>query len=199
MAYNDWKAEKFSREEEKALVLAMHQGDEDARNRLVLSQAGVIHRCVLSYLPSNHQDFDDMVQLVTIHLLRKAHLFQLHHGVMFYAWAKRVAISKICNHYRSRKLHASPTLMEAIDDYAIEHRSSDREAVDTEEAWSVVLAWLEDHPDCWEKRIVMDRLSGKSLRAIGTELRMSYESVRNRWTEMAQRARDNLFPEFNDA
>lgn len=201
MAYANWKAEKFTREEEAVLVKQMLDGDIEARNRLLQSQAGVIHAIATQYARRSpalsRKGTADLVNTAVVQILRKCHLFDPSRGFRFSTWVAAVArsvIGKILTYELQRHQAINTDIPDTIPDDAIDGRLQ----VDDDDNWQRVAAWLERQPDSVGKRIVMERLSGKTLLQLRMEMKMSSESARTRWLDLVARARNELFPELND-
>ncbi len=105
----------LSQSDEKALFLRARQGDEEARQKLILHNLRLVSHIVRKYY-STAQDPEDLVSIGTIGLVKAVDTFHVENGAKFATYAAKCVQNEILMHFRSQKKHASEvSLNETID------------------------------------------------------------------------------------
>ena len=102
-------------EEEREAFLKAAQGDEDARQKLILHNLRLVSHIVRKYY-STAQDPEDLVSIGTIGLVKAVDTFHVENGAKFATYAAKCVQNEILMHFRSQKKHATEvSLNETID------------------------------------------------------------------------------------
>ena len=92
--------------EEKEFFLRARQGDEEARQKLILHNLRLVSHIVRKYY-STAQDPEDLVSIGTIGLVKAVDTFHVENGAKFATYAAKCVQNEILMHFRSQKKHAS--------------------------------------------------------------------------------------------
>ena len=102
-------------EEERECFLRASDGDEDARQKLILHNLRLVSHIVRKYY-STAPDPEDLVSIGTIGLIKAVDTFNIHNGAKFATYAAKCIQNEILMHFRSRKKLASEvSINETID------------------------------------------------------------------------------------
>ena len=105
----------MKKEEEEAAFARMKDGDEDARQQLILHNLRLVSHIVRKYYSAS-PDQEDLVSIGTIGLVKAVDSFNSENGARFATYAARCIQNEILMHFRSRKKHASEvSINETID------------------------------------------------------------------------------------
>ncbi len=105
----------LSAEEERAAFLKAAQGDEDARQKLILHNLRLVSHIVRKYY-STAQNPEDLVSIGTIGLVKAVDTFHVENGAKFATYAAKCVQNEILMHFRAQKKHADEvSLNETID------------------------------------------------------------------------------------
>lgn len=105
----------LSAEEEKAAFRKAAQGDEDARQKLILHNLRLVSHIVRKYY-SSAQNPEDLVSIGTIGLVKAVDTFHVENGAKFATYAAKCVQNEILMHFRAQKKHtAEVSLNETID------------------------------------------------------------------------------------
>ena len=103
-----------SDEEQKCFLLA-EQGDEEARQKLILHNLRLVSHIVRKYY-STAQDPEDLVSIGTIGLIKAVDSFNIHNGARFATYGAKCIQNEILMHFRSKKKQAGEiSINETID------------------------------------------------------------------------------------
>lgn len=101
-------------EERKCFTLAA-EGDEDARQKLILHNLRLVSHIVRKYYASA-QNSEDLVSIGTIGLVKAVDTFRVENGARFATYASKCIQNEILMHFRSqKKLSAEISINETID------------------------------------------------------------------------------------
>ena len=101
--------------EERDCFLRAEQGDEDARQRLILHNLRLVSHIVRKYYASA-KNSEDLVSIGTIGLIKAVDSFNIHNGARFATYAAKCIQNEILMHFRSqKKLSAEVSINETID------------------------------------------------------------------------------------
>lgn len=102
-------------EEEQACFLLAEQGNEEARQKLILHNLRLVSHIVRKYY-SGAQDPEDLVSIGTVGLVKAVDTFNVHNGARFATYAAKCIQNEILMYFRSRKKLASEiSIHETID------------------------------------------------------------------------------------
>ncbi|MBR2721767.1 MAG: RNA polymerase sporulation sigma factor SigK [Clostridia bacterium] len=102
-------------EEERKCFLLAEQGDEEARQKLILHNLRLVSHIVRKYY-STAQEPEDLVSIGTIGLIKAVDTFNIHNGARFATYAAKCIQNEILMHFRSRKKLANEiSINETID------------------------------------------------------------------------------------
>ncbi len=103
-----------SEEEQKCFLLA-EQGDEEARQKLILHNLRLVSHIVRKYY-STAQDPEDLVSIGTIGLIKAVDSFNIHNGARFATYGAKCIQNEILMHFRAKKKQAGEiSINETID------------------------------------------------------------------------------------
>ena len=102
-------------EEERQAFLQAGQGDEAARQKLILHNLRLVSHIVRKYY-STAQNPEDLVSIGTIGLVKAVDTFHVENGAKFATYAAKCVQNEILMHFRSQKKHLTEvSLNETID------------------------------------------------------------------------------------
>ena len=102
-------------EEEQKCFLKMAEGDEDARQRLILHNLRLVAHIVRKYYASARSP-EDLVSIGTIGLVKAVDTFRPENGARFATYASKCIQNEILMHFRSQKKFAAEiSINETID------------------------------------------------------------------------------------
>ena len=105
----------MKKEEEEAAFARMKDGDEDARQALILHNLRLVSHIVRKYY-SAAPDQEDLISIGTIGLVKAVDSFCPENGARFATYAARCIQNEILMHFRARKKHTSEvSINETID------------------------------------------------------------------------------------
>ncbi len=105
----------LGREEETACFLAAAEGDDKARERLILHNLRLVAHIVRKYYPSA-KDQEDLISIGSIGLIKAVDSFRVENGARFATYAAKCIQNEILMYFRSqKKLCAEVSLGETID------------------------------------------------------------------------------------
>ncbi len=105
----------MKKEEEEAAFSRMKNGDEEARQKLILHNLRLVSHIVRKYYSSS-PDQEDLISIGTIGLVKAVDSFNCENGARFATYAARCIQNEILMHFRSRKKHTSEvSINETID------------------------------------------------------------------------------------
>ena len=105
----------LSQAEERACFLAAEQGDEEARQRLILHNLRLVSHIVRKYY-SGAKNAEDLISIGTIGLCKAVDSFNVHNGAKFATYAAKCIQNEILMNFRSqKKLAAEVSINETID------------------------------------------------------------------------------------
>ncbi|MBQ7335003.1 MAG: RNA polymerase sporulation sigma factor SigK [Clostridia bacterium] len=105
----------LSDEEEKNCFLLAEQGDEEARQKLILHNLRLVSHMVRKYY-STARNPEDLVSIGTIGLIKAVDTFNIHNGARFATYAAKCIQNEILMYFRSQKKLASEvSINETID------------------------------------------------------------------------------------
>ncbi len=105
----------LSAEDEKEAFRKAAQGDEDARQKLILHNLRLVSHIVRKYY-STAQNPEDLVSIGTIGLVKAVDTFHVENGAKFATYAAKCVQNEILMHFRAQKKHtAEVSLNETID------------------------------------------------------------------------------------
>lgn len=105
----------LSAEEEQSCFLLAEEGDEEARQRLILHNLRLVSHIVRKYY-SSAQDPEDLVSIGTVGLVKAVDTFNVHNGARFATYAAKCIQNEILMYFRSRrKLASEISIHETID------------------------------------------------------------------------------------
>ena len=105
----------LSAEEERAAFLQAREGDESARERLILHNLRLVSHIVRKYYGS-HRDAEDLVSIGTIGLVKAVDTFKTESGTRFATYGARCIQNEILMYFRAQKKRAGEvSLGETID------------------------------------------------------------------------------------
>ena len=101
--------------EEEAAFRAARQGDEEARQRLILHNLRLVSHMVRKYY-ATAKNQEDLVSIGTIGLVKAVDSFKIDNGARFATYAAKCIQNEILMHFRSqKKLGAEVSMNETID------------------------------------------------------------------------------------
>lgn len=101
--------------EEHEYFLRAEQGDEDARQKLILHNLRLVAHIVRKYY-STARNPEDLVSIGTIGLVKAVDTFCIKNGARFATYASKCIQNEILMHFRSqKKLSAEVSINETID------------------------------------------------------------------------------------
>ena len=101
--------------EETECFKRMEEGDEKARQKLILHNLRLVSHIVRKYYASSKSQ-DDLVSIGTIGLIKAVDSFKISNGARFATYAARCIQNEILMHFRAqKKLCAEVSLSETID------------------------------------------------------------------------------------
>ena len=105
----------MKKEEEEAAFARMKEGDEEARQKLILHNLRLVSHIVRKYYSAS-SDQEDLISIGTIGLVKAVDSFSPENGARFATYAARCIQNEILMHFRSRKKHTSEvSINETID------------------------------------------------------------------------------------
>ena len=105
----------LSADEEKEAFLKAAQGDEDARQKLILHNLRLVSHIVRKYY-ATAQNPEDLVSIGTIGLVKAVDTFHVENGAKFATYAAKCVQNEILMHFRAQKKYAAEvSLNETID------------------------------------------------------------------------------------
>lgn len=105
----------LSPEEEHNAFVRAAQGDENARQKLILHNLRLVSHIVRKYYSSS-PDQEDLVSIGSIGLVKAVDSFKLSNGTRFATYAAKCIQNEILMHFRSRKkLSCEVSINETID------------------------------------------------------------------------------------
>ena len=105
----------LSAEEERQAFLSAAEGNENARQRLILHNLRLVSHIVRKYY-STAPNSEDLVSIGTVGLVKAVDSFHVENGAKFTTYAAKCIQNEILMHFRSQKKHASEvSLNETID------------------------------------------------------------------------------------
>ena len=105
----------LSSEEEERCFLAAEDGDEDARQMLILHNLRLVSHIVRKYY-STARNPEDLVSIGTIGLVKAVDTFSIRNGARFATYAAKCIQNEILMHFRSqKKLSSEISINETID------------------------------------------------------------------------------------
>lgn len=101
--------------EERALFFAAREGDEDARQKLILHNLRLVPHIVRKYY-STAKNPEDLVSIGTLGLVKAVDSFRVENGAKFATYAAKCVQNEILMCFRAqKKLSAEVSLNETID------------------------------------------------------------------------------------
>ena len=105
----------LSNEEEQACFRLAREGDEEARQKLILHNLRLVSHIVRKYY-STAKNAEDLVSIGTIGLCKAVDTFNVRNGAKFATYAAKCIQNEILMHFRSqKKLAAEVSINETID------------------------------------------------------------------------------------
>ena len=105
----------LEKEEEAACFAAAAEGDDQAREKLILHNLRLVAHIVRKYYPTAKNQ-DDLISIGSIGLVKAVDSFRIENGARFATYAAKCIQNEILMHFRSQKKHASEvSLNETID------------------------------------------------------------------------------------
>ena len=105
----------LGKEEEAACFLAAAEGDDEARNRLILHNLRLVAHIVRKYYPAAKNQ-EDLISIGSIGLVKAVDSFRIENGARFATYAAKCIQNEILMYFRSqKKLCAEVSLGETID------------------------------------------------------------------------------------
>lgn len=105
----------LSAAEEEAAFLAKRQGDDEAREKLILHNLRLVSHVVRKYY-STAKNQEDLVSIGSIGLVKAVDSFNPENGTRFATYAAKCIQNEILMHFRSqKKLSAEVSINETID------------------------------------------------------------------------------------
>ncbi len=102
-------------EEEHECFLRAEEGDEEARQKLILHNLRLVSHIVRKYY-STARNAEDLVSIGTIGLVKAVDTYNVHNGTKFATYAAKCIQNEILMHFRAqKKLSAEVSLCETID------------------------------------------------------------------------------------
>ena len=102
-------------EEEQECFLRAEEGDEAARQKLILHNLRLVSHIVRKYY-STAKNAEDLVSIGTIGLCKAVDSFNVHNGAKFATYAAKCIQNEILMHFRAqKKLSAEVSINETID------------------------------------------------------------------------------------
>ncbi len=101
--------------EERECFLRLAQGDEDARQKLILHNLRLVSHIVRKYYATAHNP-EDLVSIGTIGLVKAVDSFRVENGAKFATYAAKCIQNEILMHFRAqKKITSEVSLNETID------------------------------------------------------------------------------------
>ncbi len=105
----------LSPDEEKSAFLQAREGDEGARQKLILHNLRLVSHIVRKYYSASPNQ-EDLVSIGTIGLVKAVDSFNISNGTRFATYAAKCIQNEILMHFRSKKkLSAEVSINETID------------------------------------------------------------------------------------
>ncbi len=105
----------LDKEEETACFYAAAEGDDKARERLILHNLRLVAHIVRKYYPTAKNQ-EDLISIGSIGLVKAVDSFRIENGARFATYAAKCIQNEILMHFRSqKKLCAEVSLGETID------------------------------------------------------------------------------------
>ena len=102
-------------EEEEVAFRTARQGDEDARQKLILHNLRLVSHIVRKYYATARNQ-EDLVSIGTIGLCKAVDSFKIDNGARFATYAAKCIQNEILMHFRSqKKLNSEVSMNETID------------------------------------------------------------------------------------
>ena len=102
----------LSEKEEKQLFLQMKDGNEEARNKLIIRNMRLVAHIIKKYY-TNYSDQEDLISIGTIGLIKSIDTYDVKNGTKFATYAGKCVQNEILMHFRSQKKLAMES---SIDD-----------------------------------------------------------------------------------
>ena len=105
----------LSASEEREAFKKAREGDEDARQKLILHNLRLVSHIVRKYY-SSAPDSEDLVSIGIVGLVKAVDTFKIESGTRFATYGARCVQNEILMHFRAQKKHTSDvSLSETID------------------------------------------------------------------------------------
>ena len=105
----------LSAEKEKSYFLLMKQGDENARQNLILHNLRLVSHIVRKYYATSKNQ-EDLVSIGTIGLVKAVDTYNIDNGTRFATYAAKCIQNEILMNFRAEKKHTSEiSINETID------------------------------------------------------------------------------------
>ena len=105
----------LSASEEREAFIKAREGDENARQKLILHNLRLVSHIVRKYY-STAPDFEDLVSIGIVGLVKAVDTFKIESGTRFATYGARCVQNEILMHFRAQKKHTSDvSLSETID------------------------------------------------------------------------------------
>lgn len=105
----------LGKEEEAQCFLAAAEGDDEARNRLILHNLRLVAHIVRKYYPAAKNQ-EDLISIGSIGLVKAVDSFRIENGARFATYAAKCIQNEILMYFRSqKKLCAEVSFGETID------------------------------------------------------------------------------------
>lgn len=102
----------LSEKEERELFLKMKDGDDNARNKLIIRNLRLVAHIIKKYY-TNYSDQEDLISIGTIGLIKSIDTYDVKNGTKFATYAGKCVQNEILMHFRSQKKLAMES---SIDD-----------------------------------------------------------------------------------
>jgi RNA polymerase sigma factor (sigma-70 family) len=179
-----WPSRRLSRKEERALLQAAQNGDEEARNELVVNNIPfVVTRAKRMAAQGSYLDFDDLVSVGVLALIHSVGKFDLRRENSFITFAKWHILDHMQKALRRARSQASD-MDEALGLPAESRYDQDVVARDLQDA----IASLPDE----SAFIIREVLAGRRRVDIGASLGVCRETARGRYRRAARLLRSRL-------
>lgn len=105
----------LSQEEEREAFIRAAEGDENARQKLILHNLRLVSHIVRKYYSASPNQ-EDLVSIGTVGLVKAVDSFRMSNGTRFATYAAKCIQNEILMHFRSRKkLSGEVSINETID------------------------------------------------------------------------------------
>lgn len=102
----------LSAKEERELFIKMKNGDEEARNELIIRNLRLVAHIIKKYY-TNYSDQEDLISIGTIGLIKAIDTYKVNNGTKFATYAGKCLQNEILMHFRAQKKLAMES---SIDD-----------------------------------------------------------------------------------